>query len=43
LEKSNLEYTKYQESRNLLEREKSLKELESDIRAMKKGISDNHH
>jgi hypothetical protein len=39
LEKAALEYKKYMDSQNLLEREKSLKELESDINALKKNLT----
>ena len=38
LEKAAIEYKKYKDSQKLLEREKSLKELESDIDTLKKQL-----
>ena len=40
LEKAAIEYQKYKDSQKLLEREKSLKELESDINMLKKQLPD---
>jgi hypothetical protein len=40
LEKSGTEYQKYKDTQKLLEREKSLKELESDIDTLKKQLPD---
>jgi hypothetical protein len=40
LEKAAIEYKKYKDSQKLLEREKSLKELESDIDTLKKQLPD---
>jgi hypothetical protein len=40
LEKSGTEYQKYKDTQKLLEREKSLKELESDIDSLKKQFPD---
>jgi hypothetical protein len=40
LEKSGIEYQKYKDTQKLLERDKSLTELESDIKQFKKGFPD---
>ncbi len=40
LEKSNDEYKKYKDAQKLIEREKNLKELESDIDTLKKQLPD---
>jgi hypothetical protein len=40
LEKAAIEFKKYKDSQKLLEREKSLKELESDIDTLKKQLPD---
>jgi cell fate (sporulation/competence/biofilm development) regulator YmcA (YheA/YmcA/DUF963 family) len=40
LERAAIEYQKYKDSQTLLEREKSLKELESDIDTLKKQLPD---
>jgi hypothetical protein len=42
LEKSGVEYQKYKDSQKLLEREKSLKELETDIEELKKQLPTTH-
>ncbi|NLW32943.1 MAG: virulence RhuM family protein [Fibrobacter sp.] len=39
VEKAALEFNKYKDSQKLLEREQSLKELESDIKALKKNLT----
>lgn len=39
VEKAALEFYKYKDSQKLLEREQSLKELESDIKALKKNLT----